>query len=145
MVGAGVVLRGESWHGTLPMESTVYDGEVEAIVEAIRRSRANRLLVLTDCQSIVKTVDKATGEGLATGGAVGRIWRAAADREVALGWIKAHVGIPGNKAADVAAKRGAGMDELVKVMPAVRRRAVDQVLRARRRSRFKKAWGGDSR
>ena len=120
IVGAGVVLYRESWYGTLPKESMVYDGEVEAIVEAICRSKADRLLVLTDCQSIVKAVDKATGDGLATGGAVGRIWSAAAGKEVALGWIKAHVGIPGNEAADVAAKRGAGRDELVKVTSVTR-------------------------
>ena len=111
-------------------------------MEAIRRSRADRLLVLTDCQSIVKAVDKATGDGLVTGGAVGRIWGATVGKEVALGWVKAHVGIPGNEAADVAAKRGEGMDELMEVTPAVRQRTVDQVLRTRKRSRFKRAWGG---
>ena len=43
LVGAGVVLDKESWHGTLSEETTVYDGEVEAIVEALRRSKADRL------------------------------------------------------------------------------------------------------
>ena len=90
----------------------------------------------------MKAVDKAIGDGLATEGAVGRIWSVTVGKVVVLGWIKAHVGIPGNEGADAAAKRGAGMDELVKVTPAVRQRTVDQVLRTRKKSRFKRAWGG---
>ena len=73
LVGAGVVLTNESWHGTLPKECTIYDGEVEAIMEALHSSRADKLLILTDCQLIVKVLDKAAGDGLATGVAVGRI------------------------------------------------------------------------
>ena len=49
LVGAGVVLRGESWHKTLSRHSTVYEGEVAAVVAAVERSRAGKLLILTDC------------------------------------------------------------------------------------------------
>lgn len=117
LVEAGVVLARESWHGTLLREATVYDREVEAIVEAIRSSRAERLLILTDCQLIVKAVDKATGDGIATRGVVGRIWREAAGREIAFVRIKAHIRISGIEAADITMKRGAGLDDEVEVTP----------------------------
>ena len=145
LVGAGVVLTAESWHSTLSEEATVYDGEVEAIVEAIRRSRARKLLILTDCQSIVKAIERGSGDGLVTGGAVGRIWREAADREVALGWIKAHVGIPGNEAANVTAKRRAGLEDGVTVTLRERQRIINHVLEMRKKSRYKTRGEGDSR
>ena len=52
------------------------------------------------------------------------------------------MGIPGNEAADVAAKRGAGMEEGIRVAPEVGGRTVAQTLAARRRSRYRLAWGG---
>ena len=70
LVRVGVVLSGESWHKTLSKHSTVYEGEVAAVVAAVERSRASKLLILTDCQSVVRAVDKAIGDGLPTGGAV---------------------------------------------------------------------------
>lgn len=73
LVGAGVVLGKESWHKTLSRESTVYEREVAVIVAAIENSRSHKLLILTDCQSVVKALDKATGDGLPTGGIIGRI------------------------------------------------------------------------
>ena len=144
LVRAGFVIREGSWHRTLLRHSTVYEGEVVAVVVAVKKNRASKMLVLTDCQSVVKAVDGAIGDSLPTGGAVGEIWSTTGDKEVALGWVKAQVGVPGNEAADVAAKRGAGMDEGTRVMPEVDRRTVAQSLAARRRSRYRHTWGGEA-
>lgn len=55
---------------------------------------------------------------------------------MAIGWVKAHVGIAGNKAADVAVQRGARMEERTGVILGVSGRTVVQVLAARRKTRY---------
>ena len=108
-----------------------------AVVAAMEKSRASKLLILTDCQSVVKAVDKAIEHALPTGGAVGEIWRAARNKEVALGWVKAHITIPDNEAADVVVKRGAGKEEGTRVAPQVGVRLVAQTLATSRRTRYR--------
>ena len=111
LVGAGVYTQERSWYTTLSEDASVYDGEVEAILQAIGSAGERSMLILTDCQSVVKALEKAAGEGIPIGGSVGRILGAAKGRIIKIAWVKAHIGIPGNEEADATARKGAGMDE----------------------------------
>lgn len=72
---------------------------------------------------------------------MGRIWRESKAQQIAIAWIKAHIGIPGNELADRAARRGAGMDREMAVQPLERCPTVEEALRRRSRGNSKKAWG----
>ena len=96
LVGAGVYTQGRKWYTTLNEDASVYDEEVEAIIQEIGSAGGRSMLILTDCQSVVKALQKATGEGVPIGGSVGRILGAAKGRIIKIAWVKAHIGIPGN-------------------------------------------------
>ena len=82
LVGAGVYTQGRKWHTTLNEDASVYDGEVQAIVQVIGSAGGRSMLILTECQSVVKALEKAAEEGVSIGGSVGRIVGAAKGRIV---------------------------------------------------------------
>lgn len=53
-------------------------------MEAVRTGQGKKVLVLTDCQSVVKALEKGAADGLPTGGVVGRIWAASRGSQVAI-------------------------------------------------------------
>ena len=76
--------------------------------------RGERILLLTDSRAAISAVKKAGRTGKARTRELARLMKTVEKREeeggkeaVALGWVKAHIGIHGNKMADNMAKKGA--------------------------------------
>ena len=97
--------------------ATVWDGEVNGIRTGIEQSDANKkVLILTDSQAAVKAIKKAGRTGKARTRDLQRIFELINERQsimgpqaVALGWVKAHIGITGNEKADEEAKRASSL------------------------------------
>ena len=95
--------------------ATVWDGEVAGMVEAVERfERGERILLLADSRAAISAIKKAGRTGTARTWELAKLMKTVGEREeedgkgaVALGWVKAHIGIHGNEMADRMAKKGA--------------------------------------
>ena len=93
--------------------ATVWDAEITAIAEMLKRSKGNRLLILSDSKAAIAAIVKAGTKGQGRT----RTLREATDliarrcrndkTAVCLGWVKSHIRVEGNKAADENAKKAA--------------------------------------
>ena len=86
---------------------TVCDGEIAGMAEDLARAPQGKVLILADSKAAVRKagkmgkarshhLKKVVDEIAARGGGI-----------VKLGWVKPHIGIRGNEAADVMAKKAA--------------------------------------
>ena len=113
---------GKGWMGCSPQgnshvgkTATVWDGEVTGMAEAVERfERGGRILLLADSRTAISAVKKAGRTGKARTRKLAKLLGRIGEREeeggkgvVALGWIKAHIGIHGNEMVDRMAKKGA--------------------------------------
>src|SRR5258705_7584119 len=95
--------------------ATVWDGEIMGMAEAVENfEKGERILLLADSKAAISAVKKAGRTGKARTRDLLRLMRTIGEREeengkgaVALGWVKAHIGIHGNEMADGMAKEGA--------------------------------------
>ncbi|KAF8463325.1 hypothetical protein BDZ91DRAFT_796479 [Kalaharituber pfeilii] len=89
------------------------DGEVKGMRKGIEKAVAApvNLVILTDSQAAIAAVRKAGRTGKARTGDLKRVMEMITERkkkgDVKLMWVKAHIGIAGNEAADVEAKKAA--------------------------------------
>ena len=113
---------GKGWMGCSPqgnshvgVTATVWDGEITGMAEVVESfERGERILLLTDSRAAISAVKKAGRTGKARTRELARLMKTVEKREeeggkgaVALGWVKAHIGIHGNERADKMVKKGA--------------------------------------
>ena len=86
----------------------VWDGKVAGMAEAWNAdpgSRGRGMLILADSMAAIQAIKKAGRIGKARSRELVRVMKEVRKRgNVRFAWVKAHVGIPGNKRADQAAK-----------------------------------------
>ncbi|MGW4364507.1 RNase H family protein [Nocardia takedensis] len=115
----------------LPSTSVVAVGELEAILLAVTVRSDRRISVLTDSRSAVCWIDgSATPPTQVIARRVAAIRRAIGDRDVTVGWVKAHSGHPLNEIADrlaVAARRNAAAGVSTAVREQIARNIVDDL------------------
>ena len=93
--------------------ATVWDGEVAGMAGGLAEVKAERkILILVDSKAAIVAVRKAGRVGRAKSRHLQEVVNTIAEvkeggGEVELGWVKVHIGISGNEAADVAAKKTA--------------------------------------
>ncbi len=109
MKGEGGDEEREKWLGPL---ATVCDGELEGIAIALKQADADDVLIIADSQATIQiSVNVSKGRSARTAAerriAVATARRHRAQQKTKIGWIKAHIGVTGNEAADVCAKRAA--------------------------------------
>ena len=99
----------------MPNTSTVFQAEIEAISHACQYTLANLkdlnikyIKILSDSQTAIKALNKPriTSKSVLTALEYMETLALQVNHQT-LAWIKAHVGIEGNKQADQAAKEGA--------------------------------------
>ena len=103
-VGAGLYDGVDIYEKRVGDWNTVYEAEIEAIKEAIRRCPKSGACILMDSMSAFKALEKAIRCGEVEDCNMRRVMVAAEDK------LKAHIGIRGNEIADVAAKGGSKRD-----------------------------------
>ena len=94
---------------------TVWDGEIAGMRLALESLPVAPLLILSDLKAALAAVRNAASTGEARTADLMRVvdlvgeW-ALAGAELRFGWVKAHVGVPGNERADAQAKAGCEKD-----------------------------------
>ena len=93
--------------------ATVWDGEVAGMARSLAKVRWEKsILIPADSKAAITAVRKAGRTGKARSRHLQRVVNTIAEvregeGEVKLGWVKAHIGVLGNEAADVVAKKAA--------------------------------------
>ena len=110
---------GGGWHApgngagsvTVGSIATLWDGEMAGIPQALRMAPDVDVLVLSDSTAALQAIKQATDKGRGRSrdlvevvDEVGR--RVTKGLSTQFGWVKAHVGVGGNKRADLMAKTG---------------------------------------
>ena len=117
--GAGVFIRhpnGETLTRSTPTGThcSNYKAEVQALTlaaEMVKVSECQQVVFLTDALSVLEALTKGKEKGLKD-----RLHELTKTHRVALQWIPAHCGIPGNETADQLAKEGAKGTQTEEVM-----------------------------
>ena len=111
----------EHWH--LGEDSSVFQGEVYAILKAAKWVKANcaahRVNIYADSRAALQAIDNYRVYSQLVYEAKEALQAAASDNEIVLRWVKAHEGHRGNEDADELAKAGAKADEVVDNAPLV--------------------------
>jgi ribonuclease HI len=108
--------------GKLPDYATVFQAEVQAIVEAGRfinnkMLRGRNILLQSDSSAALSALHRTEVHSKAVNLAI-NLWNLIGSRNnVHLKWIKAHVGHPGNEKADELAKKGTTFPVITDILP----------------------------
>lgn len=115
-VGGGWCSEGGTVKGCVGLGrmATVWDGEIAGLCKAVESSPGHwKVLVLTDSQAPISATVKAGRRGSHRTADLGKLLRQIKLKQeelgadaVKVGWVKAHIGIPGNERADALAKEG---------------------------------------